>query len=405
MKKTLQRLGIVTVGLSLCLWSCKEQDKTVQPSEEIAVLTPTEYNSRLEDVAKALAISMNEKSVRSFIKEEALKKFDGDYDILYGQVEDRKINGENFESILATNTNAGKNAKIDALNNLRQTQKLIPLLNIAVPLNIDKWNTDNYSPMVVVLPDNYSEQKTKTLKAFKWDGSSTIIDATKIPSEPFIVVSENERTLFDNGVYEQRNDIITKFSNQYDKEFDKQIPIKNGKSKSAKVSGFPDQRTLYLDRFYCYDMSVYESGWKGTPELQMKALGALWTSTSLTTFRDTGEMSDIGVLIGFGPRWYTPNSLNTSVVYWDSDIVNNAILFWFNEVDGGSLQSVTVGGSFAPDPKTGGVGASLSATINFGENDDVIGQYFVQKNAPNPYVFFENPCYDINPNFYFSLKN
>ena len=33
MKKTLQRLGIVTVGLSLCLWSCKEQDGLVKPSE------------------------------------------------------------------------------------------------------------------------------------------------------------------------------------------------------------------------------------------------------------------------------------------------------------------------------------------------------------------------------------
>ena len=35
MKKTLQRLGIVTVGLSLCLWSCKEQDGLVKPSEEV----------------------------------------------------------------------------------------------------------------------------------------------------------------------------------------------------------------------------------------------------------------------------------------------------------------------------------------------------------------------------------
>jgi hypothetical protein len=33
MKKTLQRLGIVTVGLSLCLWSCDKQDGIVKPSE------------------------------------------------------------------------------------------------------------------------------------------------------------------------------------------------------------------------------------------------------------------------------------------------------------------------------------------------------------------------------------
>lgn len=40
MKKTLQRLGIVTVGLSLCLWSCKEQDGLVKPNEATASVAP-----------------------------------------------------------------------------------------------------------------------------------------------------------------------------------------------------------------------------------------------------------------------------------------------------------------------------------------------------------------------------
>ncbi len=33
MKKTLQRLGMVTVGLSLCLWSCKEQDDILKQDD------------------------------------------------------------------------------------------------------------------------------------------------------------------------------------------------------------------------------------------------------------------------------------------------------------------------------------------------------------------------------------
>jgi hypothetical protein len=40
MKKTLHRLGIVTVGLSLCLWSCKEQDGTLKPNEETSSIIP-----------------------------------------------------------------------------------------------------------------------------------------------------------------------------------------------------------------------------------------------------------------------------------------------------------------------------------------------------------------------------
>jgi len=46
MKKTLQRLGIVTVGLSLCLWSCKEQGGNIEPN--ITKSSPT-INAVIED--------------------------------------------------------------------------------------------------------------------------------------------------------------------------------------------------------------------------------------------------------------------------------------------------------------------------------------------------------------------
>jgi hypothetical protein len=394
MKKTLQRLGMVTVGLSLCLWSCDKQDKIVQPSEEITVLTPTEYNSRLEDMGKALAISMNEKSVRSFIKEEALKRFDGDYDILYGQIESKKINGENFESILATNTNAGKNAKVDAVNNLRLTQKLIPLLNIAVPVNIDKWNTDNFSPLVVVLQDDYDDQKTKTLKAFKADGSSIIIDATKAPSEPVIVISENERALFEKGAYTVRSDIYGgTFSQNSGLSEIKPISKANKGAKVASTLGYNLNQYLYLQSLFCYDVSVYESWWKGGPEIEMRVFGAFFGANSLTQFRDTGEM------------WFPRNfplytgDISTSIIYWNSSI-QDGMKFWFAEIDGGALKKVTIGATYT----ISGVGTSLGFEFDTGEADDIIGEYFVDRNAYAPYSLAGYQCYDVSSNFYFALR-
>jgi hypothetical protein len=394
MKKTLQRLGIVTVGLSLCLCSCDKQDKNVQPSKETVALTSSEYNSRLEDVGKALAISMNEKSVRNFIKEEALKRFDGDYDILYGQLENKKINGENFESILAKNTTAGKSAKVDALNYLQQTQKLIPLLNIAVPLNIDKWNVDNYSPLVVVLPDNYSEQKTKTLKAFKADGSSIMIDAINAPSEPVIVISENERTIFENEVYTVRSDIYGSSFIQKDGLSEiKPITKSNKGAKVASTLGYNLNQYLYLQSLFCYDVSVYESWLKGGPEIEMRVFGAFYGANSLTQFRDTGEM------------WFPRNiplytgEISTSIVYWNTDI-RDGLKFWFAEIDGGALKKVTIGATYT----ISGVGTSLGFEFDTGESDDIIGEYFVDRNAYAPYSLAGYQCYDVSPNFYFSLR-
>jgi hypothetical protein len=399
MKKSLQRLGIATVGLSLCLWSCKEQTQ-VQPSDDVTILSSVEYNSRLEDVAKALAISMKEKSVRRFIKEEALKKFDGDYDILYGQIESKQIEGRNFESILATNTNSGKSTKVDAVNNLRQTQKLIPLLNIAVPGKIEKWDTDNYSPVVVVLPEDYSEQKTTKLKAFKSDGTFTFIDAKVIPNEPVIVITENERTLFEKGVYKVRSDISKASSFQnYDSGDFKLIRNSDKGAKITSTLGYASGQILYLQQIYCPDISVYESYWLGGPELQMKVFGATFGGSTLNQLRDTGEMATL-------PRIFplvTP-PYNLSIISWTSDI-RDGLKFWFNEIDGGPIREITLSSTYGATVTPVSASQTFSIKINLGLDDDIIGEYFVDRNSGAPWSMYGYQCYDINSNFYFSLRN
>ncbi len=67
MKKTLQRLGIVTVGLSLCLWSCKEQD---------GILKPEDATSKI-NVAPKIKENIDFSVVEGRLKFETMEDFKG----------------------------------------------------------------------------------------------------------------------------------------------------------------------------------------------------------------------------------------------------------------------------------------------------------------------------------------
>ena len=81
MKKTLQRLGIVTMGLSLCLWSCKEQDGLLKPEDatsNIKVAPKIKENidfsvvegrlkfETMDDFKGALAKNINQQAIKKW---------------------------------------------------------------------------------------------------------------------------------------------------------------------------------------------------------------------------------------------------------------------------------------------------------------------------------------------------
>jgi len=112
MKKTLQRLGIVTVGLSLCLWSCKEQDGLVKPSEAPASITPkikdkidfSVVEGRLkfetmEDFEAAFGKAATEQGRKEFEFAVGFKSFNE----VYEEFLSKKLNGEisqDYESVV-----------------------------------------------------------------------------------------------------------------------------------------------------------------------------------------------------------------------------------------------------------------------------------------------------------------
>lgn len=75
-----------------------------------------------EILSKAVS---NNSSVRSFLKEQALAKFDNNHDVFYPLVKDQRINGRKFKDILAQY--ASSSLSLDSI------EASVPLLNIYIP--------------------------------------------------------------------------------------------------------------------------------------------------------------------------------------------------------------------------------------------------------------------------------
>lgn len=93
--------------------------------------------------------------VREFLKTEAVKQFDKNYDVLYALVKDKKINGPTFRDILVAYSSEA---------DVQDIEKNVPLLNILVPkialFDIDPANMDCTDPEI---PVAVSKEKTTSL--------------------------------------------------------------------------------------------------------------------------------------------------------------------------------------------------------------------------------------------------
>lgn len=134
-------------------------------------------------LAKVLAESS---PARKLIRNEALKKIDHDYDVLYLLVKDEKLSSNTTLEELLLNY-------VDK-ELLESIERQIPNLTILVPqlpentFSAELWDVDNEIPVVGIRID-----ETNDVPVFDSSGNESVIEAQYIPGYPIVVVKENER--------------------------------------------------------------------------------------------------------------------------------------------------------------------------------------------------------------------
>ena len=211
-------------------------EKSVVQSEDPEVVEAEEF-------AKLLAASINGKDVRKFLKDEANKKFDGDFDILVSKVIDTKIGGVSFKDKVAKSSSHGVSKGNEIFNNAIKN----PKLNISVPVLVENWN-DTKQQLLVGIAVGTIEGETEHIKAFDSKGRIYLIDANVEPDVPVIMVSNNER-LDSNGIAIE---------------------------KSSRVSGCTEKITYVK----CPNLIKIESWFHGAPELRFDCVVYLNSSNT-----------------------------------------------------------------------------------------------------------------------------
>ena len=159
--------------------------------KEVVTNTSPEENM-LKDFAEILSAAVyNEPDLRAFIKKEANKEFDNDFDVFYPYVKDEKVSSNRtFRDILQ---------QYDSQKKLDVIEECEPLLNIYVP----DWSWIDEECFSVC---NWDTSLPEVLVTYSCPGSEIpllsngeligTLQGNEFTSEPVLVVKRNERLVF-----------------------------------------------------------------------------------------------------------------------------------------------------------------------------------------------------------------
>ncbi|MDR0830908.1 MAG: hypothetical protein LBN95_12495 [Prevotellaceae bacterium] len=142
------------------------------------ILIAEEYNADFEQVALAVSqLIATNSEFKQILKKEVAEKFDGDYNVLISQ--------------LVTNYSSMESWFGDKNIEIRGIVEKYPLIQIAIPINFEKWNIENLP--VFYLPYDFNEVETELVNGFNGNEFITLNPNEK-PDFPVAVISNNERT-------------------------------------------------------------------------------------------------------------------------------------------------------------------------------------------------------------------
>jgi hypothetical protein len=218
----MKNLIVIFALFIVCLLTaCEQMSETISDEQEELstnnvdeLFEQNEYNLDLMNFALAVGNAMNKsEDFRKLIKQEALFKFDGDYNVLLSHILDKPVKYDNAQ----LRSNSGNTVK-DLLDDYYFSQDSVqsstgfrvsfsstvsslsikyPYLQVSVPVNAEAWDT-SVTPVVAFVPSEYKDGVTQSVAGYNLNGSAVIVDAINPPAEPMVVVKENEWKLIND---------------------------------------------------------------------------------------------------------------------------------------------------------------------------------------------------------------
>ncbi|AMR27646.1 hypothetical protein A0257_11440 [Hymenobacter psoromatis] len=366
------RAILTAAALAASVMSCNRDQ--VVPGAPSAV---TQTNQELATVAKALAHTLGtEAAYRQLLKAEALKQFDGDYDVLYRAFTTLKpAFGQRMDELVAQSPTG------QALTGMADVLAHVPNLNISVPVNINKWDAATYAPLVLFIPADFDEKTyTKPLQAYDKDGQVHLLDAKQAPDYPVVVIGPSERVRgtaltsenFGPGKgaasgQSTTNRVPADDPNYPGDPYYPYPPTPPSTPPQYYATCRTDKQTEYLTSMWMADVSEYESWFLGDPEMRLQAVIPSGAAGTLS-----GTIRDSRYTMGRKTIEATYNC-DADLYFWQKQFVGEAVGFIFTEEDYGDIADVKLSISYMHSGVTG----SAEVTFKIANHDDMVSNGIV----------------------------
>jgi len=167
------------------LFSCKKERNQEQSALN---MEPSKKQNAKVIFSRVLAIALEkEPNLRLFIRNEALKQFDMDNDVLFQMVKDEKITPDQTFYQIMSKYSQSKATLDSVINSLPTLTIMVPELPNFTPIS---WKTESEIPQVAISPEN---KNFRDIDLYNSKGEITKIAYGAIPNFPVVVVKENER--------------------------------------------------------------------------------------------------------------------------------------------------------------------------------------------------------------------
>ncbi len=256
MKNIFLKITLFVAFIGIIVTGCQKEEMNELAEPEVVINDFNEKSAAIEELAIATAAAMVDPDFRMSIKSEAMKQFDGDYDILYSRLAKQSLkNGNQGNFYLNKLSESYKSTEKNSKAYIESLISQIPKFQIAVPVHCENWDVQNHTPLVAYIPANFDEKTFTKVKAFDKDGNVHWLPLDKEPDFPVVVLGYNERTDENGNLLESGFKYI-------------QPDPGDGTGGSGPGGGFNyDANSLYLIKLKFNDLSAYEKWISGKPEI------------------------------------------------------------------------------------------------------------------------------------------
>ncbi len=361
--------GISVLALLAGLAGCNQDQVTPEVPQPTETPAQAATNRELAAVAKALARTLGtDATARQYLKAEARKKFDGDYDVLYQPFV--AAHGEFGQRVAAA---VAKDSS--TVLTMAEVLSRIPTLNLSVPVNIEKWDAATYAPMVIFIPAGFNERTTKRVKAYDQAGNEHWLDAKKAPNFPVVVVGPSERAKLPVAA-RSGNTAKSRYAEEEKGPVEEGGggggDISPGNTRTSGTTGTTagtcrtDKQTEFLRSLWMADVSQYESWFLGDPEIKLQILSPAGGGGTLSTTVVEGRYTMGRKTIEDTYR------CDARLHYWDKAFLGQVLAYVWIEEDYGDIADVKF--TFGYPAKNGSPSGSVEVTYKIANHDDEIGK-------------------------------